>query len=154
RALGIPVVAGRDFDEARDGAGGERVAVVNQALARTLFAGEDPIGRHVRVGAMGDPERRVIVGVVGDVRATSLASGPRPEIFVPVAQADSRGLIFVVRVAGVPGGARAVAAVLPALREAVWRVDPVQSIYHAGVVDDFVAGTLVERRFNLFIVTL
>jgi putative ABC transport system permease protein len=139
----IALRAGRMFGD--DAA--PRVAVVNEALARAVFPGEDPVGKHVVVGVMGKPERREIVGVVGDVRPTTTDSEPRPELYIPLAQSGNGSLTFVVRTAGDP------AALLPALRDRVSAVDAGQVVYHAAAVPDLVSATLVERRFNLAIVS-
>ncbi len=85
-ALGIPLQRGRTMD-ARDRADAARVAVVNETLARRYFAGTDPVGRQVWVG--GRLGEVTIVGVVGDIRHRGLAARPRPELYVPSAQAPS-----------------------------------------------------------------
>src|SRR5262249_27306096 len=66
QTMGTPLVAGREFDE-RDRAGAPLVAVINQALARTLYPGEDPIGKQLSVDWNGPPQAQ-IVGVVTDSR--------------------------------------------------------------------------------------
>ena len=142
----IPLRRGRAFDE-RDGIDAPRVALVSETLARRVFGGEDPVGKRVRIGAMDKPVEREIVGVVGDVLPTTFDSDPRPEIFVPMSQSGTGSVTFVARVVGNPR------ALVPAMRERIWAVDPGQSIYHAAAVEDMVAATLVERRFNLTVVT-
>ncbi|HUI40368.1 MAG TPA: ABC transporter permease, partial [Terriglobia bacterium] len=68
RALGIPLLRGRLFDE-RDTAQASQVAVISQSLARATWPGQDPIGRTIEFGNMdGDMRLLTIVGVVGDVR--------------------------------------------------------------------------------------
>jgi predicted permease len=101
-ALGIPVKAGRDFEEG-DTADGPLVAIVNEALVRRSLPGEDPIGRSIvctfdRRGAM------TIVGVVGDVRQRNPAIAPIPECYMPYTQHvyNNRTLNVVVRTAGDP----------------------------------------------------
>jgi putative ABC transport system permease protein len=85
-----------------------------------------------------------LVGVVDDVRPTSLDSEPRPEVYVPMRQTGTGSVTFVVR-------SRAPERALAALRNQVARIDPRQSSYHAAVVEDLVDATLVERRFNLML---
>ena len=143
-AMGVPLLRGRPFDDRRDHQDGPRVALLNDAAARSLFPGQDPIGRRIRFGVMDRPELREIVGVVGDVRPTSLDSEPRPEVYVPMRQTGTGSVTFVVR-------SRAPERALAALRDQVVRIDPRQSIYHAAVVEDLVNATLVERRFNLML---
>jgi predicted permease len=86
-ALGIPLLAGRDFG-AEDGPATERVVVVNQLMARRYWGAESPLGRRVRAPSMespGDPaaaEWLTVVGVVGDVRQFGYEREAMPEMFV------------------------------------------------------------------------
>jgi len=140
--VGIPVVAGRAFT-AYDRGDTPLVAVINETAARRWFASEDPIGQRVTIGVMGPDRTREIVGVVGDVLPFSLESTPRAELFIPYLQSGTAGLTFIARTRGEP------VPVVAAMREAVWDVDPQQSIYHAETVEALVGETLVERRFHL-----
>ena len=89
RTLRIAAVRGRLFAP-DDRHGGPRVAVVNESAAQALFPGQDPIGK--RFGCCdgegpANPGWRTIVGVVKDMRSRGPAQGPRPEFFLPIAQA-------------------------------------------------------------------
>jgi predicted permease len=91
-AMGIPLRSGRDISE-RDGASDDRVALINETMARTLFPGEDAVGKII----LTDRERR-IVGVVGDVRHLALEQGAGMEFYLPVRQGrDWASLDLVVR---------------------------------------------------------
>jgi putative ABC transport system permease protein len=87
--LGIPVIHGRPFTDA-DNESSMPVAIVNATLARQAFNGGDAIGQRLRLGAGLGSEysdsSRVIVGVAGDVRETSLAAQANPTVFIPRAQ--------------------------------------------------------------------
>jgi putative ABC transport system permease protein len=74
--LGIPLIAGRDF-EFRD-VGRSRAAIVNQAMARRYFPGVNPIGKHVAVGSEQPYE---IIGLAGDAKAVELRDAPYPTIY-------------------------------------------------------------------------
>ena len=74
--LGIPLIAGRDFDF-RD-VGRPRVAIVNQAMARRYFPGVNPIGKHVAIGSEQSYE---IVGLAGDAKTVELRDPPYPTIY-------------------------------------------------------------------------
>jgi predicted permease len=94
-AMGIPIVAGRDITPAdtRDNA---PVVLINETMARTMFPGEDPIGK-VLLNLCGTPERRV-VGVVGDVRHLALEQSAGNEFYLPVRQClDISSYDLVVR---------------------------------------------------------
>lgn len=101
-ALGIPVRRGRDFAE-RDAADRPLVAIVNEALVRASFGGEDPIGRTIFC-TFDRKDGMTIVGVVGDVRQRNPAVAPMPECYMPYGQHsyNNSTLSLVVRVAGDP----------------------------------------------------
>jgi predicted permease len=93
-ALGIPLKTGRDLSE-RDVESSEPVMVINETLARTLWPGEDPIGKTI-VGPCS-PERRV-VGVVGDVRHLALEQTSGNEMYIPLRQCrDLSSVDLVIR---------------------------------------------------------
>jgi putative ABC transport system permease protein len=76
RTMGIPVTGGRDFSIG-DSSGAPGVAIINLALARGVFAGEDPLGRGIQVGGPFGPWR-LIVGVVGDASDRGLGEPLEP----------------------------------------------------------------------------
>ena len=93
-AMGIPLIAGRDIAES-DTATSEPVIVVNETLARTVWPGQDPIGKYLLGGCA--KERRV-VGVVGDVRHLALEQGSGNEMYIPMRQCgDQPSADLVVR---------------------------------------------------------
>ena len=83
--MGIPLVEGRLLTP-QDVAGAPQVVVVNQALARTFYGDENPIGRRLRSG-VGDFPWRTIVGVVKDVKQRGLDQPAGTEFYTPMAQA-------------------------------------------------------------------
>ena len=82
--MGIPLLRGRLFD-GRDTAPGTRRIIVSASLVGKYFAGADPIGQHI-VLSWNDDGPDEIVGVVGDVRSTSLETEPRPASYLPPAR--------------------------------------------------------------------
>jgi predicted permease len=83
-ALDIPLKRGRDFSDA-DTYDAPFTAIINEALARKSFAGEDPIGKIIKCGLDSDRPMK-IVGIVGDVRQFGPARVPWPEIYMPYQQ--------------------------------------------------------------------
>ena len=83
-ALGIPLVRGREFDE-RDSSDGQFTALINEALAKKSFPGQDPVGRTIFCG-FDSPKPMTVVGVIGDVRQFGPARDPWPEIVMPYDQ--------------------------------------------------------------------
>src|SRR5438067_655342 len=122
--LGIPILAGRDFDE-RDNARVPHVVIVNETFARRHFPGENPIGRTLVTGMAQLPSQ--IVGVVGDVRSASLNAPPDADYFLPALQRPEAFTNILVRTNVSP------AAMLPAVREALRSLDPDLPLLHPQV---------------------
>jgi predicted permease len=110
-ALGVPLIAGRDFDE-RDGPEAPRVTVVSASLARRLWPGADPLGRRLHFGS-GSGVLSTVVGVVGDVRRR-LDAPPPIAAYLPGSQFTLPIAALVVR--GRPGAGDPMPAVRAALR--------------------------------------
>jgi putative ABC transport system permease protein len=142
RAMGIPLIRGRVFDES-DREGRRLVAVVSTSLADRFWPRRDPIGQHFTIN---DPEITV-VGVVGDVHSASLEAAPRPTVYVPYRQDAFPFMTFVLRTAATP------AALGGAIREAVWRVDRNQPIGAIRTMDEQLSNSLSRRRFSVTLLT-
>jgi putative ABC transport system permease protein len=113
RALAIPLVSGRLFDE-RDEPGGPGVVIVSESIERSYFPGESAVGRQVRLGEA----TAEIVGVVGDIRRAGLDDSPRADMYFPF-ESDAGGQITLF-VRHAPDAADIAASV----RTAVRAVDP------------------------------
>jgi len=92
-ALGMRLIEGRDFTW-QDSTDGERVIIINETAARTHWPGESAVGKLAY--GIGRGESRVI-GVVADVRQTSLENSLNSEVYAPVTQNDPEGAELVVR---------------------------------------------------------
>jgi len=117
----IPLLSGRHYD-ARDGADGQKVAIVNQAFANRFFPNADPLGKRVSFGCE-EGLCRTIVGVVGNIRQESLTDEVTPEIYVPSAQFPVNGMTLLVRTASDP------LSLAPAVRREVLALDKNQPVY-------------------------
>lgn len=144
--MGIDIAEGRDF-RISDNPDGTPVMVINEAFARRHFADRNPIGEEVVLQTRTAPVTWQIVGVVGDIRPLGHASEPRPEIYLPLSQAGSGSLTFVVR-----STTDAAALTLP-VREAIWTVNAGQSVWGSAPLEELVSEWLKERRFTLFLLT-
>jgi predicted permease len=92
RAIGMQLRAGRDFSW-QDAPTSERVVIVNQAAARYHWPGQDPLGRM----ALLDGREARVIGVISDVRESSVEDGSGIEMYLPETQADPEGAELVVR---------------------------------------------------------
>ncbi|HYX53931.1 MAG TPA: ABC transporter permease, partial [Candidatus Limnocylindrales bacterium] len=81
--VGTPFLRGRDFLES-DNESGQAVAIINQAMARRFWSDQDPMGKQIRVPSQKAP--MTIVGVVADLKHTSVREPAAPEVFVPFTQ--------------------------------------------------------------------
>jgi predicted permease len=140
RALGIPLVAGRDF-ATTDVEGAPAVAVVNRTLARRAFGERDPLGRRLTLERSG--EEVTVVGVVGDVRHRGLDAEPRPEIYRPLGQDDhTHALTIVLRTAGPP------LALADPLKRTVLELDPDLPISVLTTLEDLTSSSVASRRMD------
>ena len=144
RAMGIPLRAGRSFEDS-DRLGGAPVVVVNEDLARRQWPGASPIGSRVNVRWRGKPISAEVVGVVGSALHRRLDRGPEPELFMSSEQAPYGSMTYVVRAAA---GAE---TLIGAVQRAIWSVDPQQSFYRTATLDELVAKSLSSRRFLLLV---
>jgi predicted permease len=138
--LGIPIRAGRDFDE-RDSARVPHVVIINEAFARRYFPDEDPIGRNLITGMAQLPSQ--IVGVVADVRSTGLNTPPETDYFLPALQRPETFTNVLVRTN--LGAAETAAAV----REALRTVDPDLPLLQPQMLSTSIAQTIADRKLAL-----
>jgi putative ABC transport system permease protein len=131
QTLGIPLIAGRLFDE-QDSRDGVRTVIINETMARTFFPGRNPIGR--RVG------RSVVVGVVADMKHRSLDDKAWPELFTPFDRSPSPWITVLVRGTGDPS------ALAAPIRRVAQTIDPSQPLFDVGLLEHKISKSLAERR--------
>ncbi|KAA6458698.1 ABC transporter permease [Acidobacteria bacterium AB60] len=143
QAMSIPLRAGRFLDD-RDTADAPHVALISESLARARFPHGDALGKRLKVGPDNQPWF-TIIGVVGNVRQTSLALDESAAVYIPAQQswfADST-LSFIVRTRG------DAAALAPAAQHAIWSIDPTQPIVRVLTMNRMRDRGESERRFVL-----
>ena len=147
RALGIPLVRGRLFDD-RDAPNAPHVAVISESLARTRWPNADPIGATVEFGNMdGDPRPLTIVGIVGDTREYGVEQPPRPTLYVNLMQRPPYSATVVMRSSAEAG------AVTSAARRILRAVAPdVPPRFRT--FEQIYSASLGARRFNLTLVAV
>jgi putative ABC transport system permease protein len=159
-AMGITMVAGRPI-AASDTADAPRVAVINETMARRFWPGEDPLGKRIALDLEAMrffPDRppildipsgmRTIVGIVRDIRHGSLVSAPAPEMYVPYLQRPVAAMTLVVRTEGDP------AALAPAVREEIRRIDRNQPIARLETLASIVSASIAQPRANAVLIAL
>jgi putative ABC transport system permease protein len=147
KAMNIPVIRGRVFDD-RDGPDAPHVGVISTALAKEKWPNEDPIGRIIQYGNMdGDLHPFTVVGVVGDVRESSLADKPRPTFYASYRQRPNQAHEFYF----VVSGSAPPEAIIPAARRIVSDLRPdVPPRFRT--MRTVVSESVADRRFVLLLV--
>lgn len=146
RALGVPLLAGRDV-ERTDTLESPRVVVVSRSMAERYWPDSDPIGSRIKYGRPDSPTRWMeVVGVVGDVRAGAPSEAPRPSTYVPVTQQPRLTMTVVVRTEGDPRRLES------SLRQVVHEIDPSLPISSLSPLSDLLAERVAAQRFNLALV--
>lgn len=142
KTWGIPVLAGRDFDE-HDLADHRNVLLISQAGAKKVFPNEDSIGKTLLVTSAGTPAE--IVGVVGDVRSQRVAEPPGMEFYRPWAQENFPFAVITVRSPLEPD------VVTRLAQSALTRVDPGIAVAQPQTMESVVAQALGQARLMMWL---
>lgn len=147
RALGIPLLRGRLFDE-RDRDGAPQVAVVDQGWVQRFSPDKDPIGRRFYSGGCNRPEcpLTTVIGVVGDVKYLGLDVPAQGTIYQPLMQNTWWGQVLFVRTTVDP------LSVLPAIRTVVRESDPAVPLSGVATMDELVQEALNSPRNFLVLI--
>jgi predicted permease len=142
RTMGIPMRAGEDFT-GREVRGKDPVIIVNETAARRLWPNQNPLGRIVLTNG---GELRV-VGVVGDVRHTSLEEGAGNEMYLPITSTGSPSADLVMRTSLDPS------AMSSAIRAALRPIDPTLPTSDVRQMQQLVDHAVSPRRFLMWLLT-
>ena len=139
--LGIPLVAGRDFD-ARNRAGTTPVVIINETLARRLWPHESPLGKrlHERDGMETFGPWLEVIGVARDSKYVTVGEDPKPFMYQPIAQAYRPTANVLVKSKG--GATEAIGA----LRAAVGAIDPNLPLFGVMTLDSATSISLVPVK--------
>jgi putative ABC transport system permease protein len=169
RAMSIPLLAGRWFDERdnrdhlnRKGQGnadevsaisaGVNAVIIDEEFARRHFPGENAVGQRIRIfGAAEDPQTPapVIVGVVGRVKVDGLrAESNRPQVYAPFYQMPFAGMSVIVKTKGDPS------QLIAAARQQVTQLDPALPIYSIRTMERIRSDSLAPERLNMTLLGL
>ncbi len=148
KTMGIPLLRGRDIQES-DGPDARPVAMINQAMARMLWPGQDALGKRFRNGGWpleGKPWITVI-GIVADIKQTGLDKPARPEMYIPHRQSLNIPPVLAVRTRGDPTG------LVDAIRERIRSVDPDQPIANVATMEQILDREVFERRLQTILLS-
>jgi predicted permease len=142
-ALRIPLLTGRAFTDS-DNETGDRVALVDESLARRYWPNDNPIGHRIKPGPIQFQAPWVtIVGVVGDIKSDSLDASGAPHVYFPLYQNPPYYAVVYLRTAGDPGNLG------EAVRREVLAVDPNIPTYGVRSMDEVIRKSVAQRRFAL-----
>jgi putative ABC transport system permease protein len=154
RTLGIPLRSGRPLTD-HEVDRGDRVALINESARKLWPAGEDPLGKRIRLNllqarepfpnvliAAGDPEV-MVVGVIGNTRIGGVRSEPEPVVLIPYTLAAPPQRTLAVRTQGDPLRS------LNAIREQVLALDKDQPLSGAMTANDMLGQETVQPRFTM-----
>src|SRR5262249_39595557 len=144
-ALGVPVLKGRLFTES-DIKDAPAVIIINDALARRYWPNEEPLGQRVTVGFEQSP--REIVGIVGNIKQTTLSADATPAMYLPQGQFPNPALSIVIRTAGDPSSLAGVA------RSAVHSVDGSIPVSNIRTMEDVFSASVAQQRFAMLLIGL
>ena len=147
RTLGIPLVRGRIFTDLED-TEVRRVVLINEALARQSFPGENPIGKRISVNMFDEPVPTEIVGIVRDVKYESLVNAAQPTVYMPLPVLTYSFMTFVLRTDGDP------ADLAPAVRRVVREIDPDQPAADVRTMHQVMSEWVGRDRFNTLLLAI
>jgi putative ABC transport system permease protein len=145
QALQVPLIAGRFFTD-RDTDKTPKVIIVNETMARTLWPGQSPVGKHITIWR-DEKFPREIVGVVGETKR-SLDDQPSNQMYVPYAQdASWPSMSFVIRTANDP------ASVGPTVRNEIRSLDKGAPAFNVRTMNDLLAVSVAPRRTPMLLLS-
>jgi predicted permease len=147
RTMGIPLLKGRNFSESDVGSS-LNVAVINEALARAVFPGEDPIGKQL-TNFGPDSLTLQIIGVIGNVRHVGLDTAPNSEIYQVLGQAQWPSMFVAIRSATADP-----TSITSAAQRAVWSANQDVPLANIRTMQEVIANSVQRRRFSMLMLTM
>jgi putative ABC transport system permease protein len=154
----VPLRAGRNFTP-QDTRERTFVAIVNETLARTMWPGQNPIGKRFaccEAGPKGrmDPVWHEVVGVVADVRAWGLDRQVQPEFYIPLAQMPPSAWDWIGRTMDLVVRTRGEVLPIHELQSTVASVAPAVPIYRLSTMQQKISNTLERSHFDTFLLAI
>ena len=151
KAMGIPLKQGRVFDQTEQ-FNSPPVVIVNERFAARFFLGQNVIGKRIQPGFSADdsPEKiREIIGVVGNVKYSSLKNEDSPEMYVPRTQFPTHVMSIVVRTS-----VSDPSSITSAMRKELAEIDANVPLTGIRVFDEYLARSLARPRFNALLLSI
>src|SRR5215510_4920082 len=147
QTMGIPLLRGRNFsdNEQREP---RHVILINEALARTYFAQQDPLGQRLDVNMFDNPTPAAIIGIVGNVRYDSLIDESPPAVYFPHSDLTYSFMTLVIRADGDPS------AIAPAVQREIRSLEPNQPVSDVRTMNQVMSEWVARSRFNTLLLGL
>jgi predicted permease len=156
-AAGVPLLRGRNFTSS-DGIGFDLdhlkpgTMLISESLAKQYFAGEDPLGRYIRIGVDAERNKRSgkpipryqVIGVVGDV-LTQLDEKIQPAFYVPLLDGHYNDIYILLHTASEPH------SVMGAVRAEIHRVQPDLPLFQVQTMEEALGQSASDHRFHLLL---
>ena len=151
RAMGIPMIKGRDFDD-RDKHGSTPVIIITETFAREHFPGEDPIGKRIEPGISSieneDSMMREIIGIVSDVRNRGLNIEPRSAYYVPQTQVPFSQMVAVAKTTGEARSR------IQAVTRVVNGMDQDTPLFDVKTMEEYLGASVATPRFSTTLLSI
>ena len=149
--LQIPLRAGRDFT-LLDREAQPLVAIVNEELVHEFFPHQDPVGMRIRwAGDTEPPQWMTVVGVVGDVKHSGLNQPTDPAVYTPFSQNDEAWRRFMNLAVRTPHGSP---GLVEEVKKQIWSLDSQIPVSDVHTMDELIAVSLAQQRFNMLLLGL
>ena len=146
-AMQIALKRGRLFTE-QEVREMRHVVVINEALARRYFPGEEPLGRRITIMMKNENMPCEIIGIVADVKHAQLDKAADSMSYWPIAELPYNNMTFVLRTQGEPQNVAAAA------RQVIQRLDPQQPVADVRTLTGILGGSIARQRFNTLLLTI
>jgi putative ABC transport system permease protein len=151
RVMQIPLHAGRDFTP-MDREGQPMVAIVNEKMAGESFPHENPIGARIRwARETGPPQWMTVIGVVGDVKHSGLDQPVDPAVYTPFSQSHETWRSFMTLAIRTPDAS---SGLVEEVKKQIWSVDSQIPVSDVRSLDELMAVSLAQQRFNMLLLGL
>jgi putative ABC transport system permease protein len=143
KTMQIPLIRGRLFTHS-EAVEAKRVVLISEALAKTYFPNEDPIGKRLKINMRDDPNPTTeIIGIVGDVKHESLDAKIEPAVYWPHAELPISFMTLVIRVKG-----DALSAI-PTINKTIRPIDPQLAFSEFRTMEDKMGDSYAKNQFNM-----
>jgi putative ABC transport system permease protein len=147
QAIGIPLLSGRGFTE-QEAKEDRRTIIINETMARQHFPGQNPLGQHLRVQMMADPQPMEIIGVVADAKYKTLEGPSHPMVYWTHPQLVYTEMTHVIRTNGDPMSLAA------AVRREIQAIDRDQPVADVRTMQSWIDELTARSRFGTLLLTI